>query len=125
MLTTCTLFAQNTAASYTSRTTTRPVSDSIKIAGPHEVVGEERVYLDWTVENNQNADKFEVERSIDGKKFVMAALVFGTGKEGTDRYWFFEKKNETKASYRIKIIHTDGTISYSGVSISKPKDVNE
>lgn len=74
-----------------------------------------KVLLSWTVGKNEEADQFEVERSIDGKNFKMAALVFGTDKADTDTYQFFERTKNSKNSYRLKIIYKNGTAGYSQV----------
>lgn len=77
----------------------------------------DRVLLNWTIDKNQASDKFEVERSTDGKNFVTAALVFGTDKPGTEEYQFYEKNKKVKTFYRLKIIQKDNSIDYS-VTIS-------
>ena len=64
-----------------------------------------KISLNWVVSDNQDADRFEIERSLDGKIFEMAALVFGTDKAGNDNYQFFEKENKSKTFYyRVKTI---------------------
>ena len=72
-----------------------------------------RVSLTWSVERNQVADQFIVEKSTDGKNYVMAALVFGTDKEGPDEYKYFEKAGKQRAAYRIRLISKDDTIVLS------------
>jgi hypothetical protein len=37
-----------------------------------------KVILNWVIAENQAADKFEIEKSTNGKTFSLAALVFGT-----------------------------------------------
>jgi hypothetical protein len=71
--------------------------------------------LAWTVTENQDAVQFEVQKSNDGKKFIMTALVFGTGKLDTDNYGFFEKAGASKTFYRIKAISKDNSIKYSEI----------
>jgi hypothetical protein len=78
-----------------------------------------KVYLHWTMDQNQDKNQFEIERSTDGKKFVLAALLFGTDKEGTEDYKFYEKARSKKTFYRIKIIGKDGSVSYSGIITTK------
>jgi hypothetical protein len=70
----------------------------------------DRVLLSWENDNNQHTDRFELERSKDGKKFSMAALVFGTDQPGTGSYRFFEKVTSAKIFYRIKIIRKDNSV---------------
>jgi hypothetical protein len=114
----CNLHAQDNATAYNRVRHIFRGSDTVQVADVHGSISDNKVFLNWTVERNQDADQFEIERSEDGKNYVMAALVFGTGKPGADKYWFFEKKRKQKTYYRIKLIHTDGSISYSPVSIT-------
>lgn len=74
-----------------------------------------KVMLNWSVTTNQAADQFMIEKSVDGKKFVMAALVFGTDKPDADNYMFYEKQSKAKVYYRIKLVNKDQTIVYSDI----------
>jgi hypothetical protein len=110
------LSAQNSTASFTA-----PSPSSIAVNAPARIttfsgrINNEKVLLNWSVEENQAANQFEVEKSINGSDFKMAALVFGTDKKSTDNYMFYEKAKDAKTSYRIKIILTNGSIAYSPV----------
>src|SRR5689334_7210803 len=64
-----------------------------------------KVILNWIVGENETADKFEVEKSTDGKNFTMAALVFGTDQAENGNYEFYEKAGNQKTTYRIKMIN--------------------
>lgn len=74
-----------------------------------------KVILNWVVGENETADQFEVEKSTDGKNFIMAALVFGTDKRESDNYQFYEKAGNQKVSYRIKLINKNRKTEYSPV----------
>ena len=78
-------------------------------------ISNNKVILNWVVGENETADKFEVERSNDGKHFSMAALVFGTDAPVTGKYQFYEKTGSKKVSYRIKLINKDKKTEYSKV----------
>jgi hypothetical protein len=78
-------------------------------------ISNHKVILNWVVGENETADRFEVERSTDGKTFTMAALVFGTDKTETDKYMFFEKADKKKVLYRIKMINKNQQAEYSSV----------
>jgi hypothetical protein len=113
------LCAQNSVAPFTAPS---PFSlsanpQSAKITNFDGSIKNNKVLLNWSVAENQDADKFEVERSVKDNSFVMAALVFGTDKPGTDNYQFYEKAKKIKTSYRLKIIYKNGTIEYSPVII--------
>jgi hypothetical protein len=72
-----------------------------------------KILLNWMIGVNEYADKFEVERSTDGKNYVMVALVFGTDKNDTDHYMFYEKATDKKAMYRLKIFDKSKGVLYS------------
>jgi hypothetical protein len=76
----------------------------------------EKMFLNWNVKENQVADRLIVQRSKNGKKFVMIGLVFGTDRAGTEAYQFFEKVKSKKAIYRVIIVHKDQTIEYSNLA---------
>jgi len=81
----------------------------------------DRVLLTWSVDANQDANRFEVEKSEDGKTFTMAALVFGTDKTGTDSYQFLESEKYSKTYYyRIKIIGKNKSEEYSQAIMAGP-----
>ena len=71
--------------------------------------------MNWVVGENETADQFEVEKSLDGKNFTLAALVFATDKRETDTYQFYEKAGNEKVSYRIKLINKNRKTEYSSV----------
>lgn len=74
-----------------------------------------KVILNWVVDENETADQFEVQKSIDGKHFTTAAIVFGTDKTATCNYQFYEKAGNQKTLYRIKLINKDRQAEYSAV----------
>lgn len=80
----------------------------------------DRILLQWQVNENEAAEQFEIEKSVDGKNFSLAALVFGTDKPATDSYWFYEKSNKIKLYYRVKMITKANKIAYSSVILINP-----
>ena len=84
------------------------------------IIKNDRVLLNWTTDKNQEADKFEVERSLDGKNFVMAALVFGTDQPDKVEYQFYEKNKKVKVFYRLKIIQKNLSVEYSAIISPEP-----
>lgn len=78
-------------------------------------ISHHQVMLNWVVGENETADKFEIERSADGKIFTLAALVFGTDKPETDHYRFYERSGNKKILYRIKMINKNRQAEYSAV----------
>jgi hypothetical protein len=80
-----------------------------------------RVFIDWSVAENETASHFEIEKSNDGKNFTAAGLVFGTDKPATANYRFFEKAVNQKIYYRIKLINKNQKTEYSTVLEVNPK----
>ena len=101
----------------TSTTTIEPA----KVISINGKINDGKILLNWVVSQNENAAQFEVEKSLDGKNFTMAALVFGTDKTATDNYLFYEKSGKKKTLYRIKIINKDQTVDYSSIIQIDPK----
>ncbi|MBL7747816.1 MAG: hypothetical protein JNM19_10340 [Chitinophagaceae bacterium] len=79
-----------------------------------------KVILNWVVDENETADLFEVEKSTDGVNFNLAALVFGTDKPAIDTYEFYEKAGNQKMMYRIKIVNKNKKAVYSAVVAINP-----
>ncbi len=119
--------SQHSSAQIASVSVTAPSSSlsvkahSVKVISFNSSVSNNKVLLNWAVGENQDADKFEVERSTDGKTFEMAALVFGTDKADTDDYMFYEKAKKVKTYYRVKIIGKDGSVDYTPVTTTEIK----
>ena len=76
-----------------------------------------KVLLQWEIGENETADQFEVEKSTDGKNYVMAALVFGTDEPDNASYKFYENKSLINTSYRIKMINKNKQVEYSNIVI--------
>jgi hypothetical protein len=89
-----------------------------KIISFSSLINKKKVLLSWTVDENQETDRFEVERSFNGKAFVFAAMVFGTDKAGIDYYQFFEKMKKSKTYYRVKTVARDGSVTYSKIILA-------
>ena len=69
--------------------------------------------LNWTTSQEINLDKFEVERSNNGREFSK----IGTVKAGQTQYSFTDVKPVMRNSnyYRLKMIDKDGQLTYSPV----------
>ncbi len=91
------------------------ISQPVKLISFDGSIQNEKILLNWTIAENQQAGMFELQRSSDGKNFTTAALVFGTDKENTDSYQFYEKAKSKTTSYRLKIIYKDQTFEFSKV----------
>ena len=78
-------------------------------------LNDRKVLLQWVVKENETTNQFEVQKSTDGKNFVMAALVFSTDIKETGNYQFYEDAGNKKIFYRIKLITRDQKTEYSSI----------
>ena len=110
--------AQNDFAPFASPSPLPTATISIapaKLISINGSISNHKVILNWVVGANETADKFEVEKSTDGKTFTLAAMVFGTDKTETDNYMFYEKAGKKKVLYRIKLINKNQQTEYSSI----------
>jgi hypothetical protein len=77
----------------------------------------EKVSVKWSVENEINMAKYEVEKSENGKDFLLANTTLIAGKtNGTANYlWLDASSDNGNVFYRIKGISIDGSIKYTAV----------
>lgn len=70
--------------------------------------------IDWSTVSEEKGDIFELERSANGENFSKLAVISAKGSPSTYSYW-----DETPIGgpnyYRLKLVHTSGTASYSKV----------
>lgn len=73
------------------------------------------VVLNWTTASEKNNDRFEVERSIDGKIWEVIGIVKGNGTTSIPQQYSFIDENpvEGLAYYRIKQVDYDAQFEYS------------
>src|SRR6266487_4556941 len=77
-----------------------------------------KVMLNWTVLSNETIDRFEVERSFNGRNFTAAGLVFATEKTGKEDFTFYETINhQDKIFYRLKMYDKDESANYSKILV--------
>jgi hypothetical protein len=80
----------------------------------------DKVTLQWTVANNENNNKFEIERSTDGSTFSTVGIVMADEKVGNASYQFAENINYSNTVYyRLKMYDQAQSVSYSKVLIFK------
>lgn len=72
-----------------------------------------KISLQWAVAENEDADHFELEKSVDGNDFMTAALVMTSSKPGSESYSLNEIMKSEKIYYRLKIFDKNRTISFS------------
>jgi hypothetical protein len=70
---------------------------------------EKNVAVEWKVENESNMLEYEVEKSVDGTKYVLSSAIPALN-HGTDKYvWIDQQIVAGNNYYRIKIKSHDGT----------------
>jgi hypothetical protein len=76
------------------------------------------VELSWKVANNEEAAKFEIEKSADGKEYNSIATIYPANK-GTQSVYRYtdDKTNQANIYYRLKITDSDGVITFSKVIV--------
>jgi hypothetical protein len=100
-----------------------------KLASFTASLNNNKVDLKWTTEAETNLSHIMVEKSIDGKNFKDAALVFTYGNTTSRSDYAFAdhigKTGSASVYYRLRSVDTDGTTRYSEtltVEISKEAD---
>ena len=70
----------------------------------------------WSTLNELNTDRFDVQRSYDGKKFETIGSVSGAGTTHIPQsYSFDDNKADSAAFYRLKQVDLDGSSSFSNM----------
>ena len=77
----------------------------------------DKVTVKWSVENEINMVKYEVEKSQNAKYFSLAntTLVAGKNNGSADYSWLDESLDKGNVFYRVKSISIDGSIKYTAV----------
>ncbi|WP_164891187.1 T9SS type A sorting domain-containing protein [Botryobacter ruber] len=75
------------------------------------------VELSWTTASEQNNDRFDVQRSSNGKDFKTIGTVKGAGNSSTALSYSFTDKSAAKGTnyYRLTMVETGGTTEYSNI----------
>jgi hypothetical protein len=82
---------------------------------------ENNVSLQWTDATNETADRFEIERSLNGTDFTTAGIVMTSEKAGAERYSFKETVNSDKVFYRLKMYDKSQVAEYSKTLVFQSK----
>lgn len=80
--------------------------------------------LQWATSGQLNTEKFEVEKSIDGSRFVKIGEIAGEGTNSIDKFYSFTDNASpaAKTFYRIREISTYGASSFSEVITIRTSD---
>jgi hypothetical protein len=75
-----------------------------------------RVSLRWDLAENKNVQRFEIERSFNGKDFSLVGIVMASENSGRESYSFVNDINSNlKVMYRLKIIDNNNIADYSKI----------
>lgn len=74
-------------------------------------------YLNWSTAEEINADRFDIERSADGKSWAPIGLIAARGESKTrsDYHFLDPKQLDPTTYYRLKMIDKDETFAYSSI----------
>lgn len=73
-----------------------------------------KVQLSWTTSNEIGTDRFEVEKSADGRTFTFLSSVRSQSTYGENRYQSIDQQPFAgKNFYRLKMVDADGRFTYS------------
>ena len=78
-----------------------------------------KISLQWTVAENEMNDRFEVQRSVDGKVFETASVIAASAKYGSENYYYNEAMNADKSYYRLKMFDKNEVVNYSKILVFK------
>ena len=87
----------------------------VKLISFQGSINNKNAALEWQVASNEQAYKFEVEKSIDGKNFENTSLVAPSGRNGNETYKYNEATGYDKIYYRLKITDRNSMVTYSKV----------
>ncbi len=77
---------------------------------------EDDIYLIWETAEEENVDRFEIEKSIDGYEFIKIGEVNPAGNGGLNSYQFIDRGAQISSIYyRIKEVDFDGNADYTDI----------
>jgi len=77
----------------------------------------EGVDLRWTTASEENSDRFEIERSIDGEQFATIGTLDAAGTSNQQNVYSFLDRTPHHGlnHYRLRLVDIDGDMDHSGV----------
>lgn len=78
--------------------------------------------ITWTTSFEQNSNRFEIEQSTDGSRFIGIGEIKAAGNSTTDIEYSYKDENirrygSNRIYYRLKQTDNDGSFTYSGTSL--------
>jgi len=90
-----------------------PLPLPVKLINFRGILNKSSLQLQWLIADNETAQKFEIQRSINGSSFTTVATVTATQKSGDETYNFSEPVSATKVLYRLKMYDNNSKAEYS------------
>jgi hypothetical protein len=109
----CSTYAADTIQVY-ALTPCQALSNN-KVVDFHGKLVHTQLRLDWKVQDNQQVQFFEVQKSSDGINFTTVGEVSKLPSGSSYNYQMTNESNKLKFYYRIKLINTNNTKSYSAL----------
>jgi hypothetical protein len=81
--------------------------------------------LSWALANNEVINKFELQKSVNGRDYITVAILPSSQKRGAESYSYDEVVNNIdKVMYRLKMLSEGQEIYYSKIILvhAKPSD---
>lgn len=93
------------------------------------LAGDRKVELNWSTATEINASHFVVERSLDGRNFSDAGIVFANGNSTSVQHYAFTDQlgNMTKSViyYRLRQVDADGKSAFSSTRIIRMQEATD
>ena len=84
-------------------------------------INSNKILLNWNTAQEKNSSHFTIEKSLNGKDFADAGIVFTMGDSEIPQQYSFtdELRTDQKGMiyYRLKIVNLDGGIQYSSIKV--------
>ncbi|TMI64863.1 MAG: T9SS type A sorting domain-containing protein [Bacteroidetes bacterium] len=87
----------------------------VKLISFNGNMNNDNIKLNWETASNEQAGRYEIERSLDGKNFENAKMIAPTGKNGNEQYDFEEEATAAKVYYRLRVTDKSGIVTYSKI----------
>ena len=88
----------------------------VKLVTFNGILKDNKAALTWKVELNETADRFEIERSIDGGRFTYVGTVMGTYNTGTAVYNYTDAvSSNERIAYQLKMFDNNQKAEYSKI----------
>jgi hypothetical protein len=82
--------------------------------------------LNWAIANNEVINKFELEKSINGRDYTTIAVLFASEKRGTEHYVYSETiTNTDKVMYRLRMLSKGQETYYSNIILFRGKQASD